>query len=114
MGRIADSALDLLAAGPLTADEIGAALARDGVTRSRAPGAAVRRALAGDARVIRTGDGRLASVTQALAGVELTVAVDAEDVAAGEVPIDPDLAPLGFSAWVRRCPCRPGSRPATC
>ena len=66
MGRIADSAVDLLAAGPLGADDLGAALAGAGVTRSRDPAAAVRRALRDDPRVLQIADGRFASVVQAL------------------------------------------------
>jgi ABC-type branched-subunit amino acid transport system ATPase component len=52
MGRIAESALGLLAAGPCTAESLGDALRAAGVTRARDPGAAVRRALAGDPRVL--------------------------------------------------------------
>jgi hypothetical protein len=94
LGRIAESALALLAAGPRSAESLGEALARGGVTRSREPGAAVRRALAGDPRVLRLSDGRLASVAQALHGVALAARVDDAAVAAGEVPVQPDLAPL--------------------
>jgi hypothetical protein len=94
MGRIAESALGLLAAGPRSAEALGAQLAADGVTRARDAAAAVRRALAGDPRVLRLPDGRLASVAQALRGVELTAAVGDADRAAGEVPVQPDLAPL--------------------
>lgn len=68
MGRIADSAADLLAAGPLRAEDLGTALARVGVTRSRDPGAAVRRALRGDPRFVRLPDGRLAITAEALDG----------------------------------------------
>ena len=96
MGRIADSALALLAAGPLTAHEIGAALARDGITRSRDPGAAVRRATIDDPRVVRIADGRLASVAQALSGVELSAVVGADECASAELAIEPDLAPLAL------------------
>ena len=78
MGRIADSALDLLADGPLGADVIGAALARSGATRARDPGAAVRRALSGDPRVLRIPDGRLASVAQALRGIPRSAAFDGQ------------------------------------
>jgi hypothetical protein len=94
MGRIAESALGLLAAGPRTAESLGDALRAAGVTRAQDPGAAVRRALAGDARVLRLPDGRLAAVAQALRGVALTVPVRDADIAAGEVPVQPDLAPL--------------------
>jgi hypothetical protein len=96
MGRIADSALALLAAGPLTAHAIGAALARDGVTRSRDPGAAVRRATIDDPRVVRIADGRLASVAQALSGVELSAVVGADECASAELEVEPDLAPLAL------------------
>lgn len=78
MGRIADSAADLLAAGPLRAQDLGAALARAGVTRSRDPGAAVLRALRGDPRFVRLPDGRLAitsrSLDERLDGLEADVA----------------------------------------
>ncbi|HET6691821.1 MAG TPA: hypothetical protein VFG74_13255, partial [Miltoncostaeaceae bacterium] len=94
MGRIAESALGLLAAGPRTAESLGDALRAAGVTRARDPGAAVRRALAGDPRVLRLPDGRLAGIAHALRGVALTVTVGDADVAAGELPVQPDLAPL--------------------
>ena len=94
MGRIAESALRLLAAGPRTAESLGGELRAAGVTRSRDPGAAVRRALAGDPRVLRLPDGRLAGVAQALRGVTVTARVGDADLAAGELPVQPDLAPL--------------------
>src|SRR5215211_712647 len=94
MGRIAESALALLAAGPRSAESLGDALRSSGVTRSRDPGTAVRRALAADPRVLRLPDGRLASVAQALRGVALTARPGADDLAAGEMPVQPDLAPL--------------------
>ncbi len=76
MGRIADSAADLLAAGPLRAEDLGTALAGAGVTRSRDPAAAVRRALRGDPRFVLLPDGRLAVTAQALD--ERVDALDAE------------------------------------
>ncbi len=94
MGRIADSALDLLADGPLDADRLGAALAASGATRSRDPAAAVRRAIRDDPRVLQIADGRFASVAQALAGVSLATVVTDDDVAAGQLDIEPDLAVL--------------------
>jgi hypothetical protein len=71
MGRIADAVLSLLADGPAAPDELGAALARGGVTRARDPAAAVRRATRDDPRIIQIADGRLASVAGALAGLDL-------------------------------------------
>ena len=94
MGRIADSALDLLADGPLDADHLGAQLAAIGATRSRDPAAAVRRAIRDDPRVFQIADGRFASVAQALTGVALTTVVSAEDAAVGELDLDPHLAVL--------------------
>ncbi len=94
MGRIAESALGLLAAGPRSAESLGEALRAAGVTRAREPAAAVRRALAGDGRVLRLSDGRLAALAQALRGVALTARVGEADLAAGELPVQPDLAPL--------------------
>ena len=96
MGRIADAVLSLLAAGPAGADALGAALAREGVTRSRDPGAAVRRAARRDPRIIQLVDGRLASVAEALAGLDLATVVTAEAAAAGAVDVEPDLAPLAM------------------
>ena len=94
MGRIAESALGLLAVGPRSAESLGDALRDAGATRARDPGAAVRRALAGDPRVLRLPDGRLAAIAQALRGVVLTARVGDADLAAGELPVQPDLAPL--------------------
>ncbi|HTI34451.1 MAG TPA: hypothetical protein VL422_12285, partial [Miltoncostaea sp.] len=94
MGRIAESALGLLAAGPRTVESLGDALRDAGATRSRDPGAAVRRALAGDPRILRLPDGRLAAVAQALRGVTLAAPLGDDEIAAGEVPVQPDLAPL--------------------
>lgn len=96
MGRIADSVVALLAEGPLTADRLGEALARRGDTRARDAAAAVRRAVRDDPRVLWLADGRLASVAQALTGVELTVTVDAGAMAAGAVDVEPDLAALAL------------------
>ena len=76
MGRIADSALDLLADGPLDAERLGARLAASGATRSRDPAAAVRRAIRDDPRVLQIADGRFASVSQALSGVALATVVE--------------------------------------
>ena len=96
MGRIADSALDLLAGGPLDADRLGAQLAASGATRSRDPAAAVRRAIRDDPRVLQIADGRFASVAQALGGVSLATVVSEEEAAAGELELEPDLAVLGM------------------
>lgn len=94
MGRIADSALALLADGPLEAERLGAALAASGATRSRDPVAAVRRALRDDPRILQIADGRFASVVHALSGVALATAVGADQVAAGELDVEPDLSVL--------------------
>lgn len=96
MGRIADSALVLLADGPLDADRLGEALAATGATRSRDPAGAVRRAIRDDPRVIQIADGRFASIAQALSGVCLTTVVTADEVAAGELDVDPHLAVLSL------------------
>jgi hypothetical protein len=96
MGRIADAVLTLLADGPAAAEDLGAALARGGVTRSRDPASAVRRATRDDPRIIRIADGRLASVADALAGLDLGTVVTAEAAAAGAVDVEPDLAPLAM------------------
>ena len=96
MGRIADSALALLADGPLDADRLGEALAATGATRSRDPAGAVRRAIRDDPRVIQIADGRFASIAQALTGVCLTTVVSDDEAAAGELDVDPDLAPLAL------------------
>lgn len=94
MGRIADSALVLLADGPLDADRLGEVLAGTGATRSRDPAAAVRRAIRDDPRVIQLADGRFASVAHALSGVVLTTVVSADEAAAGEIDVEPHLAIL--------------------
>jgi hypothetical protein len=96
MGRIADAVLSLLADGPAAPDELGAALARGGVTRARDPAAAVRRATRDDPRIIQIADGRLASVAGALAGLDLATVVTVEAAAAGAVEVEPDLAPLAM------------------
>lgn len=94
MGRIADSALVLLADGPLDADRLGEALATTGATRSRDPAAAVRRAIRDDPRVVQLADGRFASVAHALTGVVLTTVVSDDEVAAGELDLEPHLSVL--------------------
>ena len=94
MGRIADAALRLLAAGPADAAALGAALARSGATRAQDPAEAVRRALRGDPRAATLDDGRLVSVSQALGGVALGVVVGEEAARAGAVDLEPDLGPL--------------------
>src|SRR5262245_28343035 len=96
MGRIADAVLSLLADGPAAADQLGAALARGGVTRARDPAAAVRRATRDDPRIIQIADGRLASVAGALSGLDLATVVTDEAAAAGAVEVEPDLAPLAM------------------
>lgn len=96
MSRIAQAALSILAAGPVAVADIGRVLARQGVTRARDPGAAVRRALRDDPRVVALHDGRLARVDQGLAGVVLTVRVSRGMRARGELDTDGDLAPLGL------------------
>lgn len=98
MGRIADAALAVLAAGPAPAERLGEALRGSGVTRARDPAAAVRRALRDDPRVVEILDGRIASLAQALEGVVLTTVVTDEDVARAALPIEPDLSPFGFLA----------------
>ena len=104
----------LLAAGPAGADELGRLLESSGATRSRDPAAAVRRATRDDPRVIQLVDGRLASLAQALAGVELTTVVAAEEAAAGRLDLEPDLAPLALLGLVAgAAPASPASRPAT-
>ncbi|HSJ73123.1 MAG TPA: hypothetical protein VK904_02305, partial [Miltoncostaeaceae bacterium] len=96
MGRIADAVLSLLADGPAAPDDLGAALARGGVTRARDPAAAVRRATRDDPRIIQIADGRLASAAGALAGLDLATVVTVEAAAAGAVEVEPDLAPLAM------------------
>ena len=109
MGRIADSALDLLADGPLEADRLGEALAATGATRSRDPAAAVRRAIRDDSRVIQIADGRFASIAQALTGVRLSTVVSADEAAAGELDVDPHLAPLALVHAGPTVPLPPGA-----
>ncbi|MGE3140468.1 MAG: hypothetical protein AB7O53_13495 [Thermoleophilia bacterium] len=96
MGRIADSVVALLAGGPLGPPALGEALAGQGLTRARDTAAAVRRAVRDDPRVLHLPDGRLASLTWALDGLELAVEVDAEAVTAGSVDVEPDLSPLSL------------------
>lgn len=96
MARIADSALVLLADGPLEAGQLGEALAAVGATRSRDPAAAVRRAIRHDPRVIQIADGRYASIAQALSGVALTTVVGAGEIADGALDVEPHLAPLAL------------------
>ncbi len=94
MGRIADAALQVLAAGPADVGDVGVRLAAMGVTRARDPAAAVRRALRDDTRVVELADGRLASIAQALAGLELTTRVTPAEEHDGRLQVEPDLAPL--------------------
>jgi tetratricopeptide (TPR) repeat protein len=111
MGRIADAVLSLLADGPAAAAEVGRVLESSGVTRSRDPAAAVRRATRDDPRVIQLVDGRLASLSQALGGMELTTVVTEEQAAAGRLELEPDLAPLAMLGLVAGVPLPPGARP---
>ena len=111
MGRIADAVLSLLADGPAAADELGEALARGGLTRSRDPAGAVRRATRDDPRIMRIADGRLASVAQALSGIDLATLVTPEAAAAGVVEVEPDLAPLAILGIGPTLPLPPGARP---
>ena len=111
MGRIADAVLSLLADGPAGADEVGRLLESNGVTRSRDPAAAVRRAIRDDPRVIQLVDGRLASLSQVLGGVELTTVVTEEQAAAGRLDLEPDLAPLAMLGLAAGVPLPPGVRP---
>jgi hypothetical protein len=94
MGRIADAALAVLARGPADLEDLASELHATGVTRARNPMAAVRRALRDDTRVIDLPDGRIASIAQALAGLQLTTVVDPDAAAAGRIDVEPDLAPL--------------------
>lgn len=87
--------MSILAAGPVAASDIGRLLARQGVTKARDPGAAVRRALRDDSRVLHLHDGRLARVDQALSGIALTTRVTREARERGILHLDGDLAPLG-------------------
>jgi len=96
MSRIAEAALSILASGPAAVADIGRLLASRGITRARDPGAAVRRALRDDPRVVHLPDGRLALIDQALRDVVLTVRVGREMRARGEVDTDGDLAPLSL------------------
>lgn len=96
MSRIAQAALSILAAGPVSVADIGRLLQRQGVTRARDPGAAVRRALRDDPRVVSLPDGRLARVDQGLAGIALTTRVTRDARDRGAVDLDGDLAPLSL------------------
>jgi hypothetical protein len=94
MGRIADAALAVLARGPAHLDDLASELHATGVTRARNPVSAVRRALRDDTRVIDLPDGRIASISQALSGLQLTAVVGPDAVASGGIDVEPDLAPL--------------------
>lgn len=96
MSRIARAALSILQAGPVAAADLGRRLASEGVTRARDPGAAVRRALRDEPRVVSLPDGRLALIDQALDGVTLTVRVGRDACERGEVDTDGDLAPFAL------------------
>lgn len=96
MSRIARAALSILADGPVAVADLGRILATRGVTRARDPGAAVRRALRDDPRVVSLPDGRLARVDAGLDGVVLTTRVGREARARGEIDLDGDLAPLAL------------------
>ena len=109
MGRIADSALALLAGGPLDPDHLGEALAATGATRSRDPAAAVRRAIRDDPRVIQLAVGRFASVAQALSGVSLTTVVTADEAESGELDVEPHLAVLSVLDMGPSVPLPPGA-----
>jgi tetratricopeptide (TPR) repeat protein len=111
MGRIADAVLSLLADGPAGADELGRMLESSGATRSRDPAAAVRRATRDDPRVIQLVDGRLASLAQTLAGVELTTVVTEEEAVTGCLALEPDLAPLAMLGLLAGVPLPPGIAP---
>lgn len=96
MSRIAQAALSILAAGPVAVADIGRLLARQGVTRARDPGAAVRRALRDDPRVVSLHDGRLARIDQGLRDVVLTTRVTRAARDRGALDVDGDLAPLAL------------------
>jgi hypothetical protein len=110
MGRIADEVVGLLAAGPAAPASLGEALRRRGVTRARDPGAAVRRAVRDDRRVVEMADGRLASIAQALDAVVLTAVVDDRAARAGRLDVEPDLAPLALAGIGPTLPLPPGAR----
>lgn len=84
----------MLAAGPADAGDVGRRLAAAGITRARDPATAVRRALRDDTRVVELADGRLASIDQALTGIDLTTRVTPVARDQGWLEIEPDLAPL--------------------
>ncbi len=94
MGRIADAAVARLGTAPATLEDLAGHLARAGVTRAKNPAAAVRSALRSDPRIVVLGDGRLASISQALAGVVLTSQVSVTEHMRGAADADGDLAPL--------------------
>lgn len=75
-------------------EQLAADLRAQGATRARNPVSAVRRALRDDLRVIELEDGRLASLSQALGGVQLTAAVEDEDIAAHGIDVEPDMGLL--------------------
>ncbi len=111
MGRIAEAALARLGDAPATLDDLAADLARAGVTRARNPAAAVRGALRADPRVVVLGDGRLASIAQALEGVVLTSLVSVSEHMRGAIDTDGDLAPfasVGATRAVLPVEVRPG------
>lgn len=111
MGRIADAALEVLRRGPADVEQVAAVLRSEGVTRARNPVAAVRRALRDDLRVIELLDGRLASIDQALSGVELTTVVGVAAAADGRLEVEPDLAPLAVLGIGPTVPLPSGVRP---
>lgn len=94
MGRIADAAILMLAAGPAPLSDLSAALRARGVTRAKDPLASVRRALRNDPRIIETRDGTVARIDRTLAGVRLTARVTADARSAGWIDAVDDLAPL--------------------
>lgn len=96
MSRIARAALSILADGPVAVADLGRQLACQGITRARDPGAAVRRALRDDPRVVTLPDGRMARVDSGLDGVVLTTRVTREARDRGELDLDGDLAPLAL------------------
>lgn len=110
MGRIADNAVAFLATGPAHVRDLGEALANRGITRARDPAAAVRGALRDDPRVAELDDGRLVSLGQALDGVELAVLVTPDAERAGELEVEPDLAPFGMAGLGPMLPLPEGCR----
>lgn len=110
MSRIARAALSILAEGPAAVADLGRQLACQGITRARDPGAAVRRALRDDPRVVTLPDGRMARVDSGLDGVVLTTRVTREARDRGDLDLDGDLAPLALLG-LRAVPL-PGDVPA--